>query len=107
LQQKKYNQALECQEKALELSRSLKGDQNYSTLEIYIDMADTYQKLGNHQLAEQTFSKCLDLLENKQQDDRSTSVVRPSVIHRIAITMRIKQEYSKATYLLEKVIEIK
>lgn len=94
--------------KALNLSKELRGECSYHTIEIYINIADNYQKLGDIQKAEENFKMCLSLFE--QQNDHSIgsrSHSSPSLIHRLAITMRLKQEYEMAALLLEKVIQVK
>jgi hypothetical protein len=41
--------------KALALSKEVKGEEDYTTLECYISLADNYEKLGKKEESEEKF----------------------------------------------------
>ena len=101
--------------KALALSKEIKGEEDYITLELYIALTDNYQKLGKTEESEETFNTCLSIFDKRDQyeqthkssNNSSLRNDRPSIIHRLAISMRLKHEYERAADLIEKVIKIK
>jgi hypothetical protein len=101
--------------KALDIARIVKPDDDFIMLEIHINLADCYAKLDMEVEAEEAFDKCLQYYENyeKKSPVRSGSTLsryttnRPSVMRKIALSMRVRNEYEKAVYMLHKGIKIK
>jgi len=91
----------------LELAKTIFVEQDYQIVECYINLADNYQKLGDEDKAEDMFKQCLSTFEDFEEDREGSAFERPSVMHRIAVGMRVKQEFEKAADLLEKVLDIK
>ena len=67
----KEDKALECYEKALKISKSLYGSENFKTLECFLNLAQLYEILGKKEEADRMFNQCLlnfDKKENKNQN---------------------------------------
>lgn len=66
-QEDKINQAIECHQKALQISKVLYGDENFNTLECYLNLAQLYEKRGMSAEADLMFAECLQHFDRKDQ----------------------------------------
>lgn len=81
-------------------------------LEIFINLAECYSKMGLEDEAEKAFEKSLQYYSSYESKSpmRIGSTVsrqtanRQSVIRKIAMTMKMRNEYEKAIMMLNKVL---
>jgi len=66
----KEDKALECYEKALKISKSLYGSENFKTLECFLNLAQLYEILGKKEEADRMFSQCLLNFDKKENKNR-------------------------------------
>ena len=62
---KKDTQAIECQKKALQISTTIYGPENFATMECYLNLAGNLEKQGNKEEAEKLYSQCLENFDKK------------------------------------------
>lgn len=80
------------------MAKTIRPDDDFIMLEIYINLADCYSKVDKEKEAEEAFEKCLYHYERYEQKSpiRSGSSIsrytmsRPSIMHKIALNMRVK-----------------
>lgn len=75
IQEGKENQAIECHSKALHISKAIYGDENFNTLECYLNLAQMYEKKGMSAEADLMFTECLQHFDKKDQELKKKNAI--------------------------------
>jgi len=89
--EKKFHQALDSTKKALEIARQLYRDDDYGLFECQINLAESYEKTGDIEKAQQTFDDCFNAMDGR--DDKSQGRTM-SIKSRISRALTIKSKTS-------------
>ena len=65
ISQKKDTEAAECMQKALKISKKVYGQEHFTTLECYLNLAQQLEKAGKKEEADKLFEECLENFEKK------------------------------------------
>ena len=82
---KKFYQALDSNKKALEIAKQLYRDDDYGIFECQINLAESYEKTGDHEMAQQTFDECFNALDGRDEKSNRTMSIRSGVSRAMSI----------------------